>query len=283
MKNKNIAGTVARAFAAWVVLAAFTAGVTTRVPAAAEEASAKGMYVSQDAKGVKFNVLLNRANSEEMVSSGHRFISGDRLRFQFEINDPSWVYVVHRELKGHPASKSLSRHAGTKGILFTFDTGAPRQEPSSSKPRSESSPPTRVTRYSPAQAEPVKYKLLFPNSKTGLNNKLPAGRSQPVPWVDDHYFTLDENPGIEKLYLVVSPRRLGDLEAMFNEGDGEFIEQGDERSLTAILAQYSDNGNVSIGKGITIDSYGVGVDSKQPFMTEVDLAHYPSGSAGSNE
>ena len=49
-----------------------------------------------------------------------------------------------------------------------------------------------------------------------------------------------------------------------------------------MLAEYSDNASVSIGKGIFIDSYSVGVDAGKPFMTEVDLAHYPRNSDSDN-
>ena len=85
---------------------------------------------------------------------------------------------------------------------------------------------------------------------------------------------MDDNPGIEKLYLVSSPTRLQDLEALFRGGNGE-VAGNDAGKVTATLAQYSDNANVSIGKGIVVESYGVGVDAGKPFMTEVDLAHYP--------
>ena len=135
---------------------------------------------------------------------------------------------------------------------------------------------------SAAAEEPAVYRLLFPSGGAALKDMLRAGEPHPVPWKRGRHFLMDNDPGIEKLYLVVSPTRLEDLERLVAPGNGEFVEDGGEPRLTARLAALSGNASVTIGKGIVVDSYGVGVDSEKPFMTEVDPAHYPRSSSSSN-
>jgi hypothetical protein len=240
-------------------------GAFAPVPATAQQASAKGIYMSEASGGVKFNVLLERDGKEQPVSSGHQFRSGDRMRFQMEINQPAYFYVVHTEFPGNPASAAVSPYAGTKGIQLVHRRA---------QAQTEQTPASRPAETAVEPTGPTAYTLLFPSDAAGLANKLAAGKIYTVPWTESSRFSMDENPGIEKLYLVSSPTRLQDLEALFRGGNGE-VAGNDAGKVTATLAQYSDNANVSIGKGIVVESYGVGVDAGKPFMTEVDLAHYP--------
>lgn len=238
------------------------------------ESDPKGLFLSEARDGVKFNVLLDRGDSERTVSTGYRFESGDRMRFQFEINRDSYVYFVHRQIDGDPTSAPVSQYAGLKGIRFVMNEQPARTRPAPpTPPRPASARP--ASPVSPARdGTPVRYKLLFPSDGAGRQNKLVAKKSHTLPLADGVHFEMDETPGIEKLYVVVSPTRLNRLEGLF-AADGAIIDQGDaSRNVTEILARYSDNANVSIGKGIIVDSYGVGVDEEKPFMTEVDLAHH---------
>ena len=280
MKPHRAALGLTKALAALAVLASIGTGGLAPGLLAAEEVDAKGMYLQQTKSGLKFSVLLNRDCRETQVSSGHRFQSGDRMRFQFQLNNPAFVYVVHREISGDPASKAVSRYAGPKGILFVRSSQASGNEPrratrqseGTTAPREAVSPPAAATGALPRRTP---YKLLFPSEGAGRSNKLEAGVIHTVPWSDGR-FTMDESPGIEKLYLVASPARLEGLEAMFDPKTGELNERADNGAVTARLVAYSDNAKVSIGKVITVQSYGAGVDSAQAFMTEVDLAHYPA-------
>ena len=236
----------------------------------AAESDPKGLFLSEARDGVKFNVLLDRGGSERTVSTGYRFESGDRMRFQFEINRDSYVYFVHRQIDGDPTSAPVSQYAGLKGIRFVMN-----EQPARTRPAPRTSPrPARAQPTGPRVGTPVNYKLLFPSDGAGRQNKLVAKKSHTLPLSDGVHFEMDENPGIEKLYVVVSPTRLNKLEGLFT-GDGAPVDQADaSRRVTEILAQYSNNASVSIGKGIIVDSYGVGLDAEQPFMTEVDLVHY---------
>lgn len=186
------------------------------------------------------------------------------MRFQFEVNRDVYVYVARREIKGDPASMAVSCYAGQKGIQVIHASAVARAEPAE------------------AAEEPAVYRLLFPSGGAGLKDLLRAGEPHAVPWKRGRHFLMDDDPGIEKLYLVVSPTRLEDLERFVEPGNGEFVEDGGEPRLTARLAALSGNASVTIGKGIVVDSYGVGVDSEKPFMTEVDPAHYPRSSSSSD-
>ena len=239
----------------------------------------KGIFLSDsdDRKtAVKFNVLLKRDGKERLVESNHRFRDDDQMRFQFELNRDSYVYVVHRTFDGDPGSDRVRRYAGPKGIEVVRDENRRSDRPSD-RDRSRS-----------GRGE-ASYQLLFPSEKTGRSNYLKARTRHTVPTDRDTYFTMDDNPGIEKLYLVVSQKQLDigdhfDLQdgrlrrsesggaGRRDDSDGDVLNQ-----LTAKLAQYSGNAALSFPKGIRVeeaDGYGVGVERGKPLMVEVDLAHH---------
>lgn len=242
--------------------------------------SPKGIFLSEGEDrqtGVRFNVLLNRDGQSRLVSSNYRFRNADRMKFQFALNRSAYVYVLHRTFAGNPSSGRVRRYAGPKGIEVVRDE---------SRERERSSDRDRRRR----DRDSASYQMLFPNEAVGLDNRLKARRLYRVPASEDTYFTLDENPGIEKLYLVVSPERL-EIEEHFDLRDGRVRRgrptSGDGRRddssedvlarLTAKLAQYAGNSNLSMSKGIEVeevDSYGIGVERGKPLMIEVDLAHH---------
>lgn len=250
-----------------IVAGALLIGAWAFAPLHAEEVDAKGLFLSKARDGLKFNVLLDRDGRQSTVSTGHRFRSGDRMRFQFEINRDAYVYVVHRQIDGDPASEAVSRYAGLKGIRMVLGSGSS----SADLPRDTVSP-TDVA----GSAKPLNYRLLFPSQGAGRENKLTANKVHAVPYTERRHFAMDDDPGIEKLYVIVSPAKLERLEGLFGN-DGTLAEEGGaDGRVTAMLAQYSGNAGVSIGKGIMVESYGVGVEPGKPFMAEVDLAHYVS-------
>ena len=241
-----------------------------------EDASPKGIFLSdgEDRKtGVRFNVLLKRGGKSRIVSTNYRFRDADRMKFQFTLNREAYVYVVHRTFEGDPGSDRVRRYAGPKGIEVVRDGDRDRgRSPDRGRRRAAS------------------YRMLFPNKAVGLDNRLKARRLYRVPADRNKYFTMDDNPGIEKLYLVVSRKRI-DIKDHFDirdggvrrdrptGGDGRRDDSGSDvlDRLTAKLAEYAGNSNLSLSKGIEVeevDGYGIGVERGKPLMIEVDLAHH---------
>ncbi len=62
------------------------------------------------------------------------------------------------------------------------------------------------------QGSSGKKNLLFPSAITGTNNYLKAGTDYPLPYKD--WLTFDENPGIEKVSLLYSTKRIADESAL---------------------------------------------------------------------
>lgn len=265
----------------WALAAAWMAASGWAVSTPPQsDTSAKGIYLSDGENrktGVKFNVLLNRDGRSRVVPTNHRFRNNDRMKFQFTLNRDAYVYVVHRTFQGDPASERVRRYAGPKGIEIVRDDHRDRRR----------SPDRDRGRADRGRAS---FQLLFPHEKAGRDNHLKKRRLYTVPAARDRYFTMDENPGIEKLYLVVSSRKL-DIGDHFNLADGgvrrDRPTSGDGRRddsdrdvldrLTSKLADYAGNTDVSMAKGMGIedtDGYGVGVDRNRPLMIEVDLAHH---------
>jgi len=240
-----------------VILAAVIAGMLAAVAADDSTAKVKGIFIDGGAPGsqgnsangklgVKFNVKLDRDGNEKLVRSDYDFQDGDRMRFQFLVNRESYVYVLHRTLNGDPSR--------LKGI--DIETGGPGPD---------STP----------------YRLLFPNRETGRNNKLAPNRVYTVPGQDAD-FVMDRNPGVEKLYLVVSPKPL-ELTKYFNVQDGKIQRSGgrdDSRDdvigqLSKELKGLTGNTDSAMAKGIEIDSYAVARNNGKPVVVEVNLQHYP--------
>ena len=236
--------------------------------------TAKGIYVDGGQSGqtaVKFNVLLKRDGRERTVNSNYRFQDGDQMKFQFELNKSAYVYVVHREFRGDPSSRQLQRLAGPTGIEVVRDDDRRRRDERPGAGRRREG-----------------YQLLFPTREVGRSNRLAAGKVHTIPANPDLYFTMDDRPGIEKLYVVASDREV-DITEQFELSDGSMRRgNGGGRTddtnddvisqLSAKLASYAANALNWFEKGIKVererDNYGAGRDSKKPFMTEVDLAHH---------
>ena len=240
-------------------------------------ARAEGIFLSgeDDSPTVaKFNVLLNRGGRERVVESNHRFQDGDRMQFRFEINRDAYVWILHRSFAGQPDSDRVRRYAGPKGIDVVRDENRRRERfPDRDRGRSGRGEST--------------YHLLFPSERTGRDNRLKARRTYTVPSDRNTFFTMDNNPGIEKLYLVVSEERL-DIADHFDLSDGRMRRRESSGSgrrddsesdvldrLTARLADFGGNVELGFSKGlgVEVDGYGIGVARDRPLMVEVDLAH----------
>jgi hypothetical protein len=212
--------------------------------AAGDRLTAKGIYHDVDRyqrSGLKFRVVMDEGGRERLVPTTYPFRSGDRFTFSFEINRNTHVYVINRT----QVSSVGATAAGYE--------------------------PKRVDRSS-RLGEP---RLLFPTSRAGNDNRLASNRAHAVP--TKGYFVMDEESGIEKLYVVIADRALdfGD----FFDGDTGRLRGANPRTaaLQARLDSWKDNSMVElVPKGIVheVDGYGVTVDASRPAVVEIDLKHY---------
>ena len=96
---------------------------------------------------------------------------------------------------------------------------------------------------------------------------------------------MDKDPGLEKLYLVLSAAPI-DMKRYFDMETGLLLpaaapaERSDRDPLSALglhLLEWSGNAQTLIAdpasKGIQIEGYGVSSDSNHPALVEVDLKH----------
>lgn len=198
--------------------------------------------------GVKFNVKLNRNGEERLVPSNYEFRDGDRMRFQFEVNRASYVYVLHTTVSGSPNS------VAARGIDVVRDR----------------------------QAD---YQLLFPRAGAGQDSKLEANRPYTIP-SSDVTFVMDSNPGVEKIFVVVSSASV-DMTKYFNLENGRLREDGDPVvQLVRDLSSWNQNAEVALpdagvrSRGIEMDGgnthgYGLARATSKPMTIQVNLNHHP--------
>jgi len=224
----------------------------------AESHGAKGIFLDKSSAGVRFNVILLRGDERLPVPTSFEFQSGDHMLFQFSLNRDAYVYVLTRTIPGD--ATATSRFAGSRGIEVLL---------------SEDAKPARP---------PAAYRLLFPLPKSGLQNRLTAGAVHSIP-ANGARFTMDREPGIEKLYLVLSPEPI-EMKRYFDMETGRILPMGarDARSDNGLssalgmqLLEWSRNADTLIAdptsKGIQIEGYGVSANSNRPALIEVDLKH----------
>lgn len=207
--------------------------------------TAKGIYHDVDRyqrSGLKFRILLDQNGKQRRVSTSYPFRSGDRFTFDFEINRDTHVYVINRTQVSTTASVSAGYRP--KGVQHRTRLSEPR--------------------------------LLFPTSRSGNNNRLASNKTHAVP--SRGYFMMDAQSGIEKLYVVISDRRL-DFGDTFYADTGRL--RGAAGPRTAALQErldgWKDNAVVQlVSKGIThdVDGYGVTANASRPAVIEIDLKHY---------
>ena len=218
-------------------------------PAAAMQPD-REIFFQKQRPGVQFDVLLLRGSQQEKVPVSHRFVNGDKLLLNLTLNRESSVYILNRTLQG--SAEMVDKYAGTRGIQVLRDDD---RKPSGA-----------------AGA----YQLLFP--RTGQSNRVPANQNFTVP--SDGVFVMDEDPGIEKLYVILSPGPLN-LAGYFDPDTGRMLSSGAAQdqiaALTQTLADWNRNGDTSIPaastRGIQVQGYGVSKDASRPALVELDLRH----------
>ncbi len=220
------------------------AGEASAAGAEPPRLTAKGIYYDVDRyqrSGLKFRVILDENGKDRQVATGHPFRTGDRFSFSFEINRDTYVYVINRT----QTSAAMPVAAGYQAKRI--------KRPQLSEPR-----------------------LLFPTSRAGNNNRLASNKAHAVP--SHGSFVMDAESGLEKLYVVISDKRL-DFSDFFNAGSGELRGSANPRASTlqAKLDGWKGNAVVElVSKGIVhqVDSYGATVDASKPAVVEIDLKHY---------
>ena len=214
--------------------------------AAGDELTAKGIYHDADRyqrSGLKFHIVKDDGGRKRRVPTSYPFHSGDRFTFSFEINRDTHVYVLNRT----QVSSTTSLTAGYRPKQISHRTRL-------SEPR-----------------------LLFPTSLAGRDNRLASNQAHVVP--SRGHFVMDGESGIEKLYVVISDRRL-DFSDLFRADTGALRGAGNARAAAALQARldgWKSNALVQlVPKGIRheIDGYGATVDASRPAVVEIDLRHY---------
>lgn len=234
------------AIAALLLLPAVTFADSSSRGAGEPQLTAKGIFLDADRyqrSGLKFHVVLDERGKPRPVSTSYPFRTGDRFRFSFEINRDTHIYVINRTQVSTAAPVS----AGYRPKRHTLKTRL-------SEPR-----------------------LLFPTTRAGNNNRLASNKTHVIP--DDRgHFVMDAESGIERLYVVISDRRL-DFSDFFHADSGRL--RGSSASRTAALQgrldDWKDNAVVElVPKGIEyeVEGYGATVNASMPAVVEIDLKHY---------
>jgi hypothetical protein len=151
-------------------------------------ASTKGIFVDNSGPAVKAELLVYDAGGPRVVGSEHPFRSGDRFRLRFELNRPGYVYLLNRTLPGDPEA------LGGKGI-----TTVAAEDSNAGRSGDEA------------------YRLIYPTGAAAV--RVAAGRPLDLP-VDNRFLAMDDQPGVEKLLLVVS-REPMDFASSFDLSTGE--------------------------------------------------------------
>ena len=211
--------------------------------------------------GVKFQVLQERGGRLRRRSTTYPIRSGDRFKFEVETNRPAFVYVLNRTLAGDAES--------LRSTVFDEIRDDDRRDRSGSR---------------------QEYRLLYPRGGE-RPAAVQAGRRVQLPPGDGRYYVMEEPTGIEKLYVLLSERRI-DLSKYFDLDDGRqrtgrrprrdgAVEDDVLDQLNARLLKLAGNVVVEFAdedahwKGGGVVGYGVVRDEDGPGVVEVSLRHLP--------
>lgn len=259
-----------------------TGGVTATEETIASSHTAlspKGIYHAVDEyqrTGIKFLVELNeRGEKPRPVAVTHGFETGDRFTFRFEINRDSYIYIINQTLrdattvfprktvsprKTSSALRTTSSGLKSKGVERVYDKPRPAVAP-------QHAPLVLRSKYA------GKPRLLFPTTRAGLGNRLRKDHLYPLP--ERGHYVMDDLTGTEKLYVVVSDRKL-DMSSFFHRDSGRARGTSSTERLRRQLEKWKKNAQIElVDKGIVheVASYGVSIDPSEPAMIEIDLRH----------
>jgi hypothetical protein len=250
------------------MLAVIATSATLALNAQAQDASPKGIYrdpaTSATTNGIAYRIYAVHGDQKQEVSVRHNFYSADRFKLQLKLKDPAYVYVLNRTFNGEP------KELGEKGITTVRDEDRRRQR---DQPR---------------------YSVLFPAAGEHPV-KIEGGRYRDIP--GDVLLRMDDTPGLEKLYVIVSDheidlRRLYGNAIRFDHGSEDRPEAREGRRsdsegdvldrLNKDMSDWAANGQTegpsgddkgTSSKGIERDTYTVAPRNKT-FMAEITLHHY---------
>jgi hypothetical protein len=263
-----------RAFAASFPLWRLLGQDGLRLVSDSEWSRTRDIYTAERADkpalGIRFSVLLKENGNVREVSTQHKFRSGDRFRLQVGMKNDAYLYIVNTTVPGNP--DTLPR-----GIEVVRINNKPRPD--------------------------VKYRLIYP-PKGERPKKLDKAKTHVLP-VD---FVMDNNAGLENLFLIVS-REPVNLSRFFKP-DGSMqtgvaagtitgpaagappsasppasvppasdTNQSVLDSLNRQLTEWAENTELGLAagdaRGVEVVSYAVPRKDKQPFVVTVNLLHYP--------
>jgi len=180
-----------------VILAAMAVAVSNATAQHTAGADDRSVKLRKQPGNVSYDFELTRGVTHAIVQPNFQFQSGDRFTLRVRVMTDSYVYVLNRTLVGSPDELRSNRQ-----IRLVPD---PAADPG----------PTPGTQAAPGRVPPA-YSLVYPQSgdrllKPGVVNLIPGSQMA---------LEMDENPGVEQLVLVVSPRPLN-IATMFNRTTGE--------------------------------------------------------------
>ena len=125
------------------------------------------------------------------------------------------------------------------------------------------------------------YYMLFPTAKSGLNNFVKKNQENMIPFTGT--FIFDQNPGIERIILTMSPEKIPAMESASSNAivkDGRYEATNTEKIGTLLASNDSRRRSrdlifeVQSDKGTGISTYSqTAVDRKEPFVQNYDLKH----------
>ena len=123
--------------------------------------------------------------------------------------------------------------------------------------------------------------MLFPNAKAGMNNFVKRNQENLIPFTGN--FIFDQNPGVERIILTMSPDKIPAMESASSNAivkDGRF-EAANTENISTLLASNDARRRsrdlifeVQSDKGTGISTYSqTAMDRKEPFVQNYELKH----------
>ncbi len=232
---------------------------------AQSDANPRGIFLESGdsaSSAIKFSVLLERDGVKKVVPSSYAFQSGDKMKFQFELNNDRYIYILLRSVNANPAM--LEKYSGKRGIDVI------REEDQRATAGSTTTTTTTTTATTTTTGG---YQLLYPTQQSGTGNKVAARTTKTVPGGDATWFRMDKKPGMEKLLVVVSDKPL-DFSPFFDTLTGKLRANSTVAvQLSQRLVDYSGNSHLSSSRGIEVESYASAAVVAKPMLVPVDLRH----------
>ena len=173
-------------------LAVSLAFASLPAPLAFAEEANRGVRLRQQPGNVTYDVELIRGTQRAIVPVTYEFKTGDRFALRVKVAAPSYVYVLNRTFVGSPDELKNNRQ-----IKLVPDKAAPA-DGGGDAPKGSA------------------YSLVYPAK--GANRLLRPGVVNIIP-APGQLMEMDENPGVEKLLVIVSPKPM-DISRYFDPASG---------------------------------------------------------------